>query len=418
MLEKTTAWLSEKFVPAANKFASFKVIRAITGGFRFSMPIILVGAVFQILTNLGGLLHFNSSVLNLLSVLNNLTFGLLGLVFAYGIGSSSARAHKVNPSPIGLLSISLFLIFLKPGFADGGFQIQFSMLGGVGIASAILAGVITGEVCSLFMKKGWTIPLKNIPDFIHQWFDPIVPGVIVLALGGVATYLFNFDINVMISNLLAPVVTGGDTLIGLIILSFVNVLGWSLGIHSMATIGFLLPLLFGNLAANAELAAAGLAPTVANGFHITNVGTLFAWTLIGGSGCLLSLNILFLFSKVKSVKALGRASIVPSTFCITEPMLFGAPVVFNPLLALPMVVISSVINPTITYLSMAWGLNAIPFNNTFLPFLPNPVQAFLYNNDWRGVVLVLLLIVLNMVLWYPFFKAYENQAKIQENTTN
>lgn len=413
---KTVEWLNNKIVPAANKFAAFKVIRAINGGFRFAMPVILTGAVFQILGNIGKLVSASTTYSTLVSSLNNLTFGLLGLVFAYGIAYSSAQAHKINANPVALIAMSLYLVMLKPGFADGGFQITFSYLGATGSAVAMLAGVLTGEVCALFVRKGWIIKGKGLPDFIVQWFEPIIPGVLLLLAAGTLTYILNVDFIATLSKIFQPIVTGADTLLGLIAINLANMVGWFFGIHTMATSGFLNPVLLSNIAENNELFLSGLAPTIANGFHITTLQTKFAWMTIGGAGSFFMLNILFLTSKVKSVKALGRASIVPSLFCISEPILFGAPVVLNPVLGIPMIINQAFVNPILTYIAFATNLVKVPFNTTFLPFLPNPIQAFLYNNDWKGVFLVFVIMAVNLVVWYPFFKAYERQMTTKEES--
>jgi cellobiose PTS system EIIC component len=127
-----TKWISEKLAPAANRFSRLRAIDSIVGGFQFSMPIILIGAIFQIIGNIVTLaVGGEGDIISVVNIMNNLTFGLLGLVFAYGIAYSNARHQNINPNTAGILAISLFLILAKPEFVavnpmTSQFQIDFS----------------------------------------------------------------------------------------------------------------------------------------------------------------------------------------------------------------------------------------------------------------------------------------------------
>jgi len=413
-------WLNEKLVPAANRFSRLRVIDSIVGGFRFALPIILIGAIFQIVGNIVALATGGEGeMIPVVNIMNNLTFGLLGIFFAYGIAFTNARRNKINQNTAGMLAVSLFLVLAKPEFISTDpfntqLQINFAKLGAQGAVISMVAALLTGEVLAFFIKRGWTIRGKTLPDFVKDWFEPLIPGVLLIAAGWAVTYLLGFDVYEFVTTLFAPLIQVGNTLPGLMVYFFIIALSWFLGIHPLAIIGFTIPILFGNLAENAQLAASGLAPTVANGFHLNNIGTMFGWIMLGSVGAFLPLNIMMLFSKAPSVKSLGRASIVPQIFNISEPILFGAPVAFNPILGIPMIFIQAFVNTTITFFAMSSGIVAIPFNPTFIPFLPTGVSAFLYSNDLLGVLLVVVLFVVDYLIYYPFFKVYERQAMEKE----
>jgi len=413
--------IMKKLAAVANKFSGFRVVRALTDGFRFAMPVLFVGAIFQIVSNVamgasGGQV---TEIVGKINVLKDLTFGILGLVFAYGIGHASARTNKINPNTAGILSLSLFLILCKPEFTPidmmtTQFSVNFSKFGVNGMTLAMVAGLTVGEISALFINKGWTISGKNLPSFIKNWFEPIIPGVIVLSLGWAVTYLLNIDLYEWIAGVLQPLLNVSDTLPAMVALWVFSTFIFTLGVHPLAVIGPILPLLFAPLGENAQLAQSGLAPIVANGFHINNIATVFSWAIIGGTGATLGLNIWMLRSKSNTIKSLGKASLVPSILNINEPLIFGAPIVFNPVLAIPFILVGGVINQVIVYLSMSLGLNNIPFNMFFVPFVPIGISGFLSNNDWRGIIVTALIVVVDLIVWYPFFKLYEKQTLEEE----
>jgi len=420
--------LLNKLANAANRFSSFKIVRALTDGFRFAMPILMLGAIFQLISNgimlIGASSQQIAALASKIAILNNLTFGILGLVFAYGIGYSSGKLNKINPNTTGITALSLFLVLCKPEFAaidmlNTSFTVNFAKFGANGMTLAIIAGLAAGEISTLFITKGWTISGKNLPSFLQNWFEPIIPGFVVLALGWIITYLLNIDLYTWISGLLQPILVVADSLPAMIIFWVVATLIFTLGVHPLAVIGPLFPLLITALAQNAQLAQAGLEPIVENGFHINNAATVFYWTVIGGTGATLGLNILMLRSKLETVKNIGKAAIVPSIFNINEPLIFGAPIVFNPILAIPFVLVGGVVNQVIVYLSMSLGLNNIPFNMFFVPVVPIGISGFLANNDWRGIVVTFIILIVDIAVWYPFFKIYEKQIEEKlKNTEN
>ena len=158
---------------------------------------------------------------------------------------------------------------------------------------------------------------------------------------------------------------------------------------------------------------------VANGQVPGNIGTegfydLFVW--IGGSGGTLALCILFMFSKSTYLKQIGKLSVVPGIFNINEPIIFGAPIVLNPILAIPFIV-GPFLTSTITYIAMKFDLVAKV--SVVTPFaIPAPIKAYLSTNgDWRAVVLVLINFAIYFAVFAPFVKAYDKQMLAEEEAT-
>jgi len=400
-MEKLMNWFSEKLAPPLVKVTQLRMIAAILTGFLKVMPFLLVGAMFQIVADLAQTLTPKSTIP--WAVMTNLTFGLLGLVLAYTIGAAMADRHKVNPLPVGLLSMTVFLILTKPDFSNGGFLVSnFSLLGATGLFVAIVAALFTGEVMGQFMKRGWTIGGKGLPDFVAEWFAPLVPGVIVVLVAWLVAYIANVNLHTILAVLIAPVLKATDSYIGFLLICLLLTAVFTIGINGAVFFGVLFPLWMAAVGENAGLMAQGLAPV-----HINTIQTLIGWVVIGGTGAPLALCLLMMFSKSKTIKALSRAAIAPTLMNISEPLVFGLPIAFNPILAIPFIINGGLLNPTLVWLAMHFDLVTKPFNPAVIPWLPVGITGFIFNQDWRGIVLVIIEIILNGLIWYPFLKAYE-----------
>jgi len=119
------------------------------------------------------------------------------------------------------------------------------------------------------------------------------------------------------------------------------------------------------------------------------------------------LNLWMLRSRAKSIKRVGRMTILTSLFGINEPLIFGLPIVFNPILAIPFILNGGIINTTLTFIAMKIGLVTIPWNFAGVIFAPAGIPAYILTQDWKAVVLVAILLVIDAAVYYPFFKAYE-----------
>jgi len=130
-------------------------------------------------------------------------------------------------------------------------------------------------------------------------------------------------------------------------------------------------------------------------------------------GATLGLNILMMRSKSKKLRTLGKIFIGPSIFNINEPVMFGAPVVFNPLLMLPMW-INSITGPVVVWIAMSTGLLNIPSKMIQVGQVPAPVSTVMITEDWRGIIWYIVLFVIYLATWYPFLKVYERQVLAEE----
>lgn len=220
----------------------------------------------------------------------------------------------------------------------------------------------------------------------------------------------NLDFYQIIVNLFMPLQNGAQTLPGFILICFVPVIFYSMGISSWVFNAVTTPIFLAAIAANIEAVANGQKP-----LYIATSETVFTAALItmGGRGGTLPLNVLMLFSKSKKLKTMGKICIGPSIFNINEPLMFGAPVVFNPLLMLP-IWINSIVGPAIVWLTMHFGLLNIPAQLIQVGQIPAPFSSVLVTEDWRAIIVYIVLFALYTVTWYPFFKVYEKQCIEEE----
>ncbi|CAM4247025.1 PTS system, lactose/cellobiose family IIC component [Weissella hellenica] len=156
---------------------------------------------------------------------------------------------------------------------------------------------------------------------------------------------------------------------------------------------------------------------VSNGQEATNIATqetLYAFSSMGGVGTTLALAVMMLIlSKSAQLKAIGKAVFVPSIFNINEPLMFGAPVAFNPYLMIPMW-INAIVVPSIVYFVMSFGIVSIPTKSFLLWYVPYPLTSYLTTQDWRAIIIAIIIFVVTWLIFLPFFKAYDNSLLKEE----
>jgi PTS system cellobiose-specific IIC component len=299
--------------------------------------------------------------------------------------------------------LMLVLTPLKMGW--DGKEVEISFLDGRGILLSLFVAIVTVEGYHWMRKRniGRIKMPDSVPASLSETFAALVPGLILMSFFSVIFIIFHaFDTTAVqfLYNIMAPSFKAADSLPFTIISVFLIHLFWFFGIHDAALAGILGPIRDGNLSINAAEKMAGA--------DLSNIFTTPFWTyfvIIGGSGSVLALAFLMMRSKSKQLSTVGKIGLIPSFFGISEPMIFGTPLMLNPIFFFPFI-FTSVFNAVVTYLCMSWGI----VGKTFAVFswqMPSPIGAFLSTMDWRAVVLVLILIVLDGVMYYPFLKVYE-----------
>lgn len=425
-MEKFMSLIEQKLMPVALKISGQRHMQAVRQGVISTLPLTIVGSFFCIFLNLpfDGYSEFIAPYLNIIDVPFRFTVGILALYAAYGIGASLSRYYKLDPLNGGMLATVAFLVStvvpvkvtagMPEVIADGRY-LSIAGLSASSLFGAIVASLVAVEIYHFCKVKNITIKMPDgVPPEVANSFSALFPAAIVILIFWVIRYFFNFDISATLSQLLMPLkdTLSGNSLLGGLLTVFLITFFWVLGIHGPAIMSPVIrPIWDMTIAENMELFAAGTAASQLKYIFTEQFLQWFVW--IGGAGTTLALVCLMLFSKSEYLKSLGRLSIIPGIFNINEPVIFGAPIVMNPILAIPFIIAPLVIT-TVSYIFTK--LKLIPLMMAKLPFtLPAPIAAVM-STDWTIMagVLVVINFVIALAIYYPFFKMFEKQQLEKE----
>ncbi|MEB5880359.1 PTS sugar transporter subunit IIC [Enterococcus gallinarum] len=419
-------FIEQKLMPVANKVGMQRHMVAIRKGIIATLPLTIVGSFFTILLNfpIESVAAFIEPYREVLDILFRYTVGLLALYATFGIASSLAKSYKLDSLTAGILATMSFLITAAPpirvlesveGVIDAGRFINVANLGSGSLFGAIVTAILSVEIYRFFIVKNITIKMPDgVPPEVTNSFMALIPGGAILVLFWVIRHIIGFDINGFLSNLLMPLkdVLAGNSLFGGLLTVFLICFFWVLGIHGPAIMGPVIrPFWDISIAENMEVFQ-----STGNAHELPNIFTeqflqWFVW--IGGAGTTLALVVLFLFSKSNYLKQLGRLSILPGIFNINEPVIFGAPIVMNPILGIPFLV-APLITTTISYFATTTGI--VPMMAARLGFaIPAPIAAWMSTN-WivAAGILVVVNFLITLAIYYPFFKVFEKQQLERE----
>ncbi|EKK3975451.1 PTS transporter subunit EIIC [Cronobacter sakazakii] len=416
------ALVERHVAPLAGRIGTQRHIIAIRDGFICAMPFLIIGSIMLIIANppfdeattsaFGRLwLGFAKAHWNTITMPFFMTMGLMSVFVSVGTAYSLAKSYQLDGLTAGLLSLTAFLLVAAPQ-ADNKLSLDF--LGGQGVFTALLCAVWSVELTRLLKKYGITLRLpEQVPPAIARSFDLLLPMTgILLTLYPLSLVMqseFQMLIPAAVMQLFQPVIAAGDSLPAILLCVLLANLLWFAGIHGDNLVqGLLNPLFMANIAANAAL--------LSQGAQTTQVLTAPFWAFyvcIGGSGSTLVLALLYLRSRSAHLKTIGRLSIVPAVFNINEPLLFGSPVVMNPTLFVPLLLVP-LVNTVLAYVALEMDL--VQKMVAMAPWTaPAPLGAMISAAwDMRAALLVVVLLVVDGLLWYPFFKVYEKQLISQE----
>lgn len=405
--------IEKVLMPPMTKMSEQRHLKAIRDGIISTIPLIIVGSFFLIFASppsakLAQLVKpYAANIL----IPFRLTVGLMSLYASYGIGYSLAKSYKLDGISGGVLSLAAFLLTMIPKNIEGnGWMLPMGNAGGAGMFVAIIMAIFAVEIMRFLQRTNFVIKMPDsVPESVSRSFEALVPAAVMLIVVWTVRHAMGFDIQAFIMNLFKPLVTAGNTLPGILIPILLITLLWATGIHGVSVVGAVarpiwLVLLDENITA------------AANGTAIPNIAPepFFQWFIwIGGSGATIGLVIWMVFSKSKYLRSVGRASLIPGICNINEPVIFGAPIMLNPILGIPFI-IGPIITGIISYYAMALNLVNRPYIQP--PWtLPAPIGAYLSTGgDWRAAVLVIINILIMAAIYYPFFKAYEKKMILEE----
>ncbi|MGG1638812.1 PTS transporter subunit EIIC [Paenibacillus sp. FSL K6-3182] len=406
-MDRLMKWMTEKFAPRLEAFTKNVWVDSIQEAIMVTLPMIFIGSLITLVSILKDYIPGMPD----LTPITTFSFGLLGIFIAfltpYMVMQKKER-HKIKLIA-GATGLSLFLMLLKPTFGDDG-TVKFVLerFGPSGMITALLVGISVAAVMNAFNRFSWFKKDTNLPEFIVDWFDFLVPIALILTGGWLLIYQLHFDIFALIVSLFEPLNTISQSLAGFVLFNFVGVVLYSFGVSPWVITPILYSIWIPAIEENAALVAQGMEPVNINTFE-----TFFSgWVGVGGLGATLPLVIWFLFAKSKKLSSIGKATIVPSLFNINEPVIYGAPIAFNPLLMVPMW-INGIITPIIVYIVLDLGLVDIPSKVFQLWYTPIGLSTYLLSG-LNGLLLLALVLFVIFVVWFPFFKVYDMQELKKE----
>lgn len=400
-------FVEEHIAPAIQKIGQNVWISATQEAILAAVPATLVGSIATLISVFKG---FGLSFLPDLSMLSNFSFGLFGLFLAYQLPCTimeKKRFKKVSRQA-GLAGLGLFLLLVYPHFDDAGnLVLTTANLGAGGMLNALVSGYIVAVIFNVFAKHSFFKEDSALPSFIITWFDSIIPWTLCLLLGITLTFTMQFDLIEAIRGLLLPISTFSQSFGGFLLVVLLILFMYSFGISAWIIYPLLSLIWMEGHNANLALVAQGLAPTNIHTYEV------FQMCFIGGQGATLALCIFMSFlAKSKRLKTVGRAALVPSIFNINEPVVYGAPVAFNPTLMIPFW-FGGLANCVIVWFAFSTGFCTVP-TEPFRMSMPSLFYAPLALKSVSGLILHLVCFAATAVIYYPFFKVYDKQCCVEE----
>lgn len=409
--------------PLAMALSNNKYLKAISSGLMSMMVIMMVGAFSSLLVSLPveGYQEFirSNGLHGLLQMLVSVTTNMLSLFAAFVISYNFSKSEGKDGLTSGLIALVSFLAITPLETVGEGYaaitKIPLTWLGALGLFTAMIVSLITAKIYGALVDKNITIRLpESVPEFISKSFAGIIPGVIIISIFALVSYLFAMtgygNMHSAVYALISvPLNNIGGSIWAALIVYLLTGLCWFLGIHGFAILSVVLPIWAAADAANIAAIAAGGNPP--------NIVTL-AWTSvianIGGAGCTIGLVILCaFFAKSTYYKEFGKMAIVPSLFGINEPVVFGLPCMLNITLAIPFVLLP-VLLLGIAYVLTILGI--LPVGNGIGAPSGTPiVLAGLFTGGWRLAAWQLFATVLSFVVYLPFFKILDKKALASEH---
>lgn len=413
------------FMPLAEKIGKNKYLISIRDGFLLTTPLLIIGSFFLLIANFPinnwtefWARFFGENWTAYMAKPTNATFDIMAILAVLGIGYSFAREMKVDKLSGAAVALVSWFILMPYKVSDGSTTlagIPLDWVGSKGIFIGIITAFVSVHIYAWVTKKGWVIKMpKGVPPAVTQSFEALVPSAIVLTIFFLINSLlslteYNNAFEFVFKFLQEPLLLLGNTVGAVLIAMGFQHVFWFFGINGGSIVGsimqpILTPLSIENLQA---FQSGGLLPNVIN----QQFYDLF--TTFGGAGSTLSMLIAMVFlCKSKRIKNLSKISIIPALFGINEPIIFGLPIVLNPIIIIPFL-LTPLMNILVSYFAMVSGL--VPFTSGIsIPWTTPVIVSGFLTTGWRGALLQLVLVIAGTFVYLPFVKMMDKQYKKDE----
>jgi PTS system cellobiose-specific IIC component len=412
-VEQANGFLNRYIVPPLTALSENTYMSAIRAGMVSIVPLTIIGGVFLIVAFLPipGWEGIVARYLPLLQIPVTATFGLLAVFVCFAIGYDLGKRLGQEAIVSALLATTIFLL-MQIRLEDQ--TLAMDNLGSKGLFVAIVVALISVRVQKLFTDSGLVIKLpENVPPVVYESFLSLVPLFFLVLVFWLVRFVLGVDINAIVQQIFAPLIFTLSSLPGILVYAFLVTMLWSVGINGdNALDAIVAPIFLHYLATNVAATAAGqpLPYITADGFFTTFVN-------VGGTGATIALALVLWNSREPGFRKVSRLSLPTQIFQINEPIMFGIPIVLNPIFMIPYI-LSALILTASTYLLMYAELINKPFVK--VPWTTPPVigHYLVTRGDWRAAVWGVLSIIIAMCVYYPFAKVAERQRLTAEAAAN
>ena len=426
--------LEKKLMPMAEAVGKNKYLLTMRDSFAMLMPILIIGSMFTLVGNLPipAWVDFlktttlqGKSLFSLLAIPSACTVSLMALFLAFNIGFNFAEHIGVEDrGAAGLASLASWFVLMpqvteffpegvtKPFLVE---SIPLAWTGAKGVFIAILVGFFSVHIFGFAIKKHWVIKMpEGVPSSVSLAFSALIPMTLTLSAVWLLSIFFALTpwkdaFTFVYSILQAPLTLLGGTVWALGISYIIQGVFWFFGINGSNITGpIFTPVLTAlTLENQAAFSVGAVLPNIIN----REFDSFFA--TFGGGGSTLSLLIaMFLFCHSNRIKSVAKLSIIPGIFGINDPVVYGLPMVLNPLLAIPLI-FTPVVNIAVAWFAMSTGL--VPLcNGIMLPWSTPPLISGFLLCGWQGAALQLVLIALGVVIYLPFIRTLDREFLKEE----
>ncbi|WP_419742543.1 PTS sugar transporter subunit IIC [Paraclostridium dentum] len=423
-------FMDKYIIPVAGKLGAQRHLVAVRDGFVAMIPITMIGALATLVNNLPIPAYQNFMKNTFGETWTTLgadlwwgSIATMALFLVVGVAYNLAKSYDEDGLQAGLIALSIFFV-MSPQVANivteagdkvsGWGFVPSGYISNSALFTAIVIGLLATEIfvkLSRIKKINIKMP-DGVPPAVARSFAKLIPGMLTIAIFGaigllIKTLSGGLFLNDLLNTYLAAPLKGAADSLGstMLITFFIHAL-WTIGLHGANIAMPITETLLMDLGAeNAALAQAG----ATEGFHTLAGAFLDAFVYLGGSGMILGLIIALIIAgrRRKDMIALGLA---PSVFNISEPVIFGLPIVLNPIYMIPFI-LAPVVCSAVAYLAIDMGL-VMPVIAAKIPWVTPPILGgFLATGHWTGAALAAVNLLISIVIYIPFVIAAEKIDK-------
>ncbi len=410
--------LEAKIMPIALKISQNRELTAVREAMYVMMPFLIIGSFFLLFASfpVAGYRELVAQYLGndwhlYLTKITDSTFGIMTIFVVIG----TSYFYAIDTEETGLLAAFttfMFFLIITP-FAEG--TIPFEWIGAKGMLLGIISALIITKIyITLYKKELFPKMPDSVPTGVTKSFNSLIPITIIAIMAIIINVIISLTAfaslhDVVYTLLSIPLLKVGNTLPGIVFSEMIASILWTFGVHGNdIVLSIMRPIWLQLSAENLQMVQNGLEP-----LNIITQQFKDAYLQIGGSGSTLPLLLVILLtSKSKHMKMVASLALIPGLFNINEPVIFGLPIVLNPILAIPFIIVPAVY-ATISYLAMSFGLVTLT-NGLVIPWTTPVGLSGLLVSGPSGALLQIVLVIVGMLIYYPFVKMIDKQLRAQE----